>query len=298
VKELLKPSQKVICVRYNDPLSYVFNVLKENNILSVPVLRDDKPMGFLDTLDICQYLVHQWRQQRDGATGEVDTHKLPEKFSGAQVQKFINFSGRNDYNFIREDSSLEECLQKMNERGFKYHRIAVHSNDHRLMGIVSQTDIMQFAGKNLDKLPLGEKSLRELGLVRGVVTMRSDAILGDALEALSDNGISALGLVDHQGKLVTNFSASDLRGLTRGVFSWLDKPTIDFLQHYGRGPKPPIVESPDSSFKQCAEKLAHLSKERIHRLYLVDADDRPIGVVSLSDALPLLSQPPPTSEAL
>jgi CBS domain-containing protein len=298
VKDILRPTQKVVTSRFNEPLVYVFNLLKENNILSVPVTKDDKPIGFLDTLDVCQYLVHVWRQQRDAATGEVDTHQLPEKVSSAKVQQFINYSGRDDYRHIREDASLEECLNMMNEQGFKFHRLAVHNADNRLIGIVSQSDIMMYAGQHLEQLPKSDMSLKDLRLTRGVVTMRADIILGDTLEALSTKGISALALVDVDGKLVANFSASDLRGLTRAVFSWFDKPTIDFLKHFGRGPKPPIVQSPDTTLKDCAKELARLSKEeRIHRLYLVDNDNRPVGVVSLSDIMPLLiPQATPTAQ--
>jgi len=288
-KELIKPGQKILTVKYNDPLSYVSNVLKDNNILSVPVLSNEgTAFGFLDTLDICQYYVHIWRQNRDAATGEVDNTKLPKKIASSTAQTFINFSSRNDYRFVYEDSTVKECLNKMNDGMFKGHRLAVHDKDNKLIGIISQTDIMQLAGKYLDKLPEKDKTLKELGLERGVVSMRWDNILGDSLDAISTTGVSALALVDNEGKLVANFSASDLRGLTRAVLGWMGKPTIDFLQHFGRGSKPPIVESVDTTFRACVEKLAHLSKERIHRVYLTDPNDRPIGIVSLSDVVTLL----------
>jgi len=294
VKDLLKPGKNVIAFKYNDPLSHVSKVLSENNILSAPILKGGNPMGFLDTLDMCQYLVHCWRQHRDAATGEVHKENLPEKFSSAVAQRFINSCGRNAYHFIYEDSTLEECLNTMVHDEFSFHRLAVHSRDNKIVGIISQTDIMQFAGRHLDILPEGNKSLRELGLVKGVVMVRMDGILGDTLEILAECKISGLALVDNEGKLVANFSASDLRGLPRAVFSWLSKPTIDFLQHFGRGVKPPIAESSDTTFRNIAEKLAHLSKERIHRVYLIDKDEHPVGVVSLSDIMPLL-QPHETS---
>jgi CBS domain-containing protein len=271
-------------------MSRVLDVLDEHNILCVPVTKNDVPMGFVDTLDICQFLVHMWRMSRDWATGQVDTSKLPGKFSNASAQKLINFSGHDDYRFVKEDDNLETCLKIMSQKRFQYHRFGVHNKENRLIGIISQSDIIQFAGKHLDMLPQGSKTLEDLGLLRGALTMRQDIILGDTLEALSTHGISAIALIDTDGKLIANFSASDLRGLARAVFSWFGKSTIDFLHHFGRGPKPPFVESGSTSFKQAIDKIS--SKERMHRLYLVDKDDRPIGVCSYTDIMPLLLQAP------
>jgi CBS domain-containing protein len=296
VRDLLQPGKNIISFKYNDPLTFVSNTLSENKILSAPILKDNKPMGFLDTLDMCQWLVHCWRERRD-ETGQVDRFKLPEKFSGSSAQKFINFSGRNAYHSIKEDETLRQCLEMLHKDEFSIHRLAVHSKENKLIGLISQSDIMQFAANHLDKLPKADKTLKELGLVRPVVMARAEAILGDVLDLLCQAKVSGLALVDSEGKIVTNFSASDLRGLQRAVYNWFDKSTIDFLQHFGRGPKPPIVQSPDTTFKDCAEKLAHLSKERIHRVYLVDEEDRPIGVVSLSDVMPLLLERNDTQEA-
>jgi CBS domain-containing protein len=287
VGDLLHPGKQIFCFKYNDPLTFVSNTLSENKILSAPILKDNKPMGFVDTLDMCQYLVHCWREQRD-AGGQVDTSKLPEKFSGSSVQKFINFSGRDAYHSVKEDATLEQCLEMMHKEEFTAHRLAVHNKENKIIGIISQTDIMQWVANHLDKLPKGDKTLKELGLLKPVVMARAEAMLGDVLDILCQSKVSGLALVDSEGKIVSNFSASDLRGLQRAVYSWFNKSTIDFLQHFGMGPKPPIVQSGDTTFKDCAEKLAHLSKERIHRVYLVDNEDRPVGVVSLSDVMPLL----------
>jgi len=269
-------------------MSYVVDLLKDHNILSVPVTKDDKPMGFLDTLDIAQYLVHMWRFRRDAATGEIDTTKLPERFGAKQAQHLINFSGRNEYRWLMEDASLEDLFKQFSESRTQYHRVGVHSKDGKILGIIAQSDLIQFIGKHLDVLPMADKTLKELGLLRGVVTMRSDIILGDTLEVIAAKGVSAVALTDYENKLIANFSASDLRGVTRGMVSWLSKSTIDFLQNYGRGPKPPIVETESTSFKQAVDKLARLSNERIHRLYLIDSNDRPIGVFSLTDVFPIL----------
>jgi CBS domain-containing protein len=259
------------------------DVLKENNILSVPVLLNGKPMGFIDTLDICQYLVHVWNQNRS-PTGEVDTSKLPAGFSDAKAQKFINFSGRGAYRYVLEDATLAECIQQMVE--YRTHRLGVHSKEHELKGILSQSDILQFANQNINTIPLADKNLEELNMIRGCVMMLAERPLGDILEVLSSEGISAVALVDHEQKLVANFSASDLRGYARAVFSWFHKPTIEYLQNvHKKNLRLPIFESPQSKLSHCVQRLA---KERIHRQYVVDKEQRPTGVVSLTDIMPLL----------
>jgi CBS domain-containing protein len=276
-------------------MSHVVDLLKEHNILSVPVIKDGKPIGLLDTLDIATYVVHLWRFQRDAASGDINEQKLPGRFSSLQAQHLINFCGRNDYRFLHEDGTLGALLKEFAENTVQYHRMAIHNKEGKIVGIISQTDLLQFIGKHLDMLPQGNKTLKELGLLRGVVTMRADIILGDTLEVIASRGISAVALTDNENKLIANFSASDLRGAARGMIGSLAKSTIDFLHKYGRGPRPPIVESDSLTFSKAVDKLARLSYERIHRLYLLDDNDHPIGVFSMTDVFPVLCPTPTES---
>jgi len=184
-----------------------------------------------------------------------------------------------------QNDTLEEAIRKLS--AYKSHRLAVHNSENKLMGIISQSDINQFASQHVDKIPLAGLNLKELGLVRGCIMMKEDATLGDVLETLSRQKLSAIALINEELKLRANFSASDLGGITRKLFKRFNEAAIDFLREIGKGsiPKTPIVESLDNTLKDCIKTL---EEQKIHRVYLQDQDQHPIGVVSLADIMPLL----------
>jgi len=189
---------------------------------------------------------------------------------------------------LLEDNTLQDAIQKISQ--YKIHRLGIHSKDNKFLGIISQSDIIQFANKNISNFPLADQTLQQLGLIRNCVMMRAEAALGDVLEVISGKGISAVALVDNEHKCVANLSASDLRGLTRAVFSWMHRPAVEFLKNFAKELRKPIIAQPDAKLRDCIQILV---KERIHRLYLVDKDQRPQSVVSLSDIIPLLSESKP-----
>jgi len=292
VKDLVKT--KLITVDYYAPLSHVWEVLRKNNILSVPVLKKVEhrwtPMGFIDVLDVAAFMVYMSRQwNKDWQENELLF--IERQFSQTQALEVINFSNFDTYAFVKESDSLEDAVKAMTKQKhvyWRFHRLAVHDDKDQLVGIVSQSDIIRFADQRLDLIPLGNSSLKELNLIRGCVMMKESDPLGDVLETLANNRIYGIARINQQNQLVGNFSASDLRGVSKEVFSKFHDPVMDFLRSIG-SPKTPIAESPSTKLKDCIHMLAD---KRVHRLYLVDNDNHPIGVASLSDIMPLLLERP------
>ena len=81
-------------------------------------------------------------------------------------------------------------------------------------------------------------------------------------------------------------SASDLRALTRKNFEFLDRSALAFLSRAGQlGPLRSVSEA-----TPLPEAIALMAAERLHRLYITDAQTDAIrGVVTLSDVIRLLT---------
>lgn len=114
----------------------------------------------------------------------------------------------------------------------------------------------------------------------------------------------------HSGDLVGHFGASDVRCLAPGVFHQLLAPVRDFLRQVPRPPRGSgaggggaaieaaaaapgtgplagrvLCAQATSSFGQL---VAALVRQRVHRIYVTDADCKPVGVVTCTDVLDTL----------
>lgn len=178
--------------------------------------------------------------------------------------------------------------------------------------IVSQTDIIQFASKRSAELgPLRHKTLIELGLAyKTVVCVPAELTTVKAFATMHANRVSSVGIVSHAkcGALVASLSASDLRGLLPQEFSALSLPVLQFLNakaslagyHHTKSATSnswglkgaEILKNvsvatctPGSTLEEVINILAN---DHLHRVYVVDENERPVGIITLTDVLKTL----------
>lgn len=126
-----------------------------------------------------------------------------------------------------------------------------------------------------------------------IISVGIAATVGDALRALVSNKITGLPVLDDTGRIIANVSVSDVRGLAHAlskpeeIEKILSTNIIEFLADSrgkaGRAAPPsltPAVLRPGDSFGAAVELLATSS---LHRLYVVDSDNMPVGVITLTD---------------
>ena len=111
-------------------------------------------------------------------------------------------------------------------------------------------------------------------MVEGVVTCRPEDSLLDVITLLDDAEISALVVVD-------------AKGIALGVISH-----VDLIGYYDRDLEAARAEdilSPDIvSLEPAApvqEAVDLMLEERIHRVFVLDAEGRPVGVLSTTDII-------------
>jgi len=109
-------------------------------------------------------------------------------------------------------------------------------------------------------------------------------ITSEVFFEMSDKGFKGVAIVDDYGKIVATLSPSDLKGITAQSAYVLNIPVIDFLEHdNSRGWWwVPITFSPETTFFDCLQQFVC---SRIHRMYMIDSDGKPIGVISHRDML-------------
>jgi len=283
VEELLssKTKKKLVTLSKNMALHACLQMLAEHDILSAPVLDGKKFLGFVDVLDVCGFTISRYN---------TDMERLhhPEfvesDFFQEAIENVINFSKVDNAFIIAPKSSLHELIHLMTRT--KAHRVAVVDKEE-VVGIVTQSDIVSFACKNMNLITNATKSLSELGLVRSIVAVMIDSSMIDALETLYQNKVSGLALLDPDGgRVAGNILASDLRALSKNSFKDFNRSVLMYLTKSGQGITPVLSLSQDATLKEAIELI---SKERLHRLYLENSATGAVrGIVTLSDIIKMI----------
>lgn len=188
----------------------------------------------------------------------------------------------------------------------------------RVVSVVSQSDVTRFLAKHADQLPgIDALTVQDVGLAcKPVLTVSTNTAVLAAFALLAREKRGAIGVTDESGALVANLSASDLRGLTpaRARWSLLALSVREFLiaQHGQELPAPPVMlESPSPASATVSVGIARqreaeeagkyvavvtvqpttllsavllaLSQFGIHQLYVTDAENKPVSIVTHTD---------------
>lgn len=266
------------------------NKLAKWHVQSAPVVnKEGKVVSNLDVLDvvsfICEMAPTKWQLEHQ--------HLMSLEISGRAialelVKKVTNASGRDALVPLFEDSPATEAVGLLSEG---LHRVAVANRDGSVLSIVSQMDLVAFLAGHLHMgncKEMGALTLDTLGLgkVDPVSVLETETVLV-ALQKLKESGVSALAVVNSSGKLVGNFSASDLVGLYRESYPDFLLSVHDYLQKYSHRSLVPFkAHGSDTLLATCKELVA----THVHRVWIVDGSDKPTGVVSLTDIMKIVRE--------
>jgi len=295
-----KRKKAVIVIESTCPVHEALKTLATNDITSAPVLdrESNTYVGFVDVFDILScmigvYTEHSWKLSHktneeierlwkdwfyiDSLTTSSD------KFSAIPIRDIL---GVNKVIPVHLGDTITHLCNDIFSKGI--HRAPVVDDNSRVISIVTQSDILKFTNDHIrlfgrDAL----KTIEELELgTRNPFTIRSDIPAIHGYYLLSIQRLTALPVVDETGKVVANLSASDVRGLDLQKFSALLYPVTEFIATQERLYREPIV----CKLSTPIETIVHLvSSLHIHRVWVVDDAEKPIGVVSLTDIIKYLS---------
>jgi len=284
----------IVSVNDNDSLSTAFQTLIENNILSVPVwsIHKHRYTSFIDMVDIVSVCLNELTE--DQLCNETDLTKLMDRAASLQNKKVgevCNFSGRNPFYPVESTAPLHIAIQLMNK--WKVHRIPVVDSEGTFISVLTQSQVVHWLSnhmyhfsdlisKTLEQLEIGQVEVYS-------VSHHQKAI--DAFNLIYSKKVSAVAVVDENGALVGNISVSDLKliGYNAKLLSRLFYPIEEFLKvitankeacrHTFKGI---LAVQKDSTMGEVVQKLV---STRTHRVYMIDADQKPIGVISNLEVL-------------
>jgi len=161
----------------------------------------------------------------------------------------------------------------------------VYNSNGECSGLLSQSVIFYSISPHIGLFHLANHTLKnlQLGFNKSSIfsIQKTDSLL-EAFKLIASNRCSGVAVLDGN-VLVGNVSASDIKmiGTNPTNLACLDEPVSDAMVR-----KRPIVVYPNSTVLETVELI---TKERIHRIYVVDKQTSVLeGVISLVDILKLI----------
>lgn len=284
----LAPERKegeVVTLQLTDSVEKAVKVLTEAGIQSAPVLEESGAVvGFVDRVDIAAFVADAAPQDSELKRDELESLKIAGRaIALVPLSQVINRSGADALLEVFETSPASEALTFFAGGA---HRCVLFSGDKAVANVVSQSNFVAHMAANLQFGPTKEiaaQKIKDLGFSEGhlkLITVGAGQTVLEAVKVMKKEGVSALAVVDAEGKLVGNFSASDLKGLFRQRIPDFLKTVQAFLEAHSPASLKPVVGSAEATLQETCKQLAD---NKLHHVFLVDADQKPFGLISQTD---------------
>jgi CBS domain-containing protein len=281
IKELFK-EKPLITVELDHELEKALATMNEHKISWVPVVDDRGEFtGSIDFIDVLYHtlsllqiyaLLDIWKY-RETDLSCIRNFKIKVR-EVMETKKTVPHRSEASFDTISWDQSFGEVLNKFCET--KKHRFLLE--DPR--SILAQSDIVHLIARTLSD-SYGEADIEDyLEEQPKLVIMSGSQSTLEAIIMIAKEKVSCIGIVDEFGVLIRNFSASDIKSFHIADFSSLLLPIKDFLDIFCTKPLIKIYASATFS-----KSMHCLVDNKVHRIWRVDLEGKPVGVITLTDFL-------------
>lgn len=281
-KEMEYFRSPLITLSSHDSVKVAMKTLAMNHISSAPVYDSSTNvfLGFVDTLDLAVFVVNTFAETHQKHPHLYDPRDLDTKFE-QPVRNVINSSKRNPFLPVEIDKNVQFLIDNFLKYGV--HRVPVIAGE-TVVGIVSQLDIVRFLQRKLAMIVGNQldRKLYELNMDSGnVISVRNDAPLMKVFTTILKHNISGVAIIHMKtGQIVGNISASDLKGITQDCFYKLEVPIHQIF--LGEKRASPIVCTAQATLRDLLNLFVNTG---VHRIYVVDVENKPTNAISLTDIL-------------
>ncbi|XP_035854687.1 5'-AMP-activated protein kinase subunit gamma-1 isoform X5 [Sander lucioperca] len=258
-----------------------FFALVANGLRAAP-LWDSKLQRFVGMLTITDFIniLHCYYKSPLVQMYELENHKI-------ETWRDIYLQCSNHFLIsISPEASLFDAIYSLLK--YKIHRLPVIDPESgNVLHILTHKRILKFLHifKKVPKPAFIGRQIQELeiGTFRNIATVQQTASLYDALSIFVERRVSALPVVDEQGKVVSLYSRFDVINLAaQKMYNNLDMPMQEAVRRRSCFVEGVIKCYPDETLEIIIDRIVNAE---VHRLVLVDRADVVKGIISLSDLL-------------
>ncbi|KAL6115440.1 prkag3 [Pungitius sinensis] len=264
-----------------------FLALVANGLRAAP-LWDSKLQRFVGMLTITDFIniLHYYYRSPLVQMYELESHKI-ETWRGDSFENVYLKSSNRILISISPEASLFDAVYTLLK--YKIHRLPVIDPESgNVLHILTHKRILKFLHifwKKVPKPAFMRRQIQELGIgtFKNIATVRQTATLYEALAIFVERRVSALPVVDEQGKVVSLYSRFDVINLAaQKSYNNLDMPMRDAVQGRSCFIEGVIKCYPYETLETIVDRIVHAE---VHRLVLVDRANMVRGIISLSDLL-------------
>lgn len=292
LSDIVQEDTKLTTLKLESSIEQAVSLLAKSGILSVPVLdKEGNCAGMVDMLDIVHHIMKVKPDDAQLKEDELASLEIAGRAMSLEpVSKVLDISGRDPLLPIYVQNPILMAAESMS-RGM--HRIACFSKEHgnKIFANVSQSNVVAFVTEKLNQghmKEMGADTMEKFGCCHEVFKVKSTDKVLDAITLLKASNVSAVAVVDEEGKLKGNFSATDLKNLYKEKFPSLLKEVGEYLAEYSPESLKPIVVTKETTLYDVCKEFV---ETHVHRLWIVNDDFQPTGIVSLTDVLQIFVNP-------
>ncbi|KAH7042027.1 hypothetical protein B0J12DRAFT_675456 [Macrophomina phaseolina] len=260
------------------------NILIQNGIVSAP-LWDSKTSTFAGLLTTSDYInVIQYYWHNPDALAQIDQFRLNNL---RDIEKALGVTPIETVSIHPEKPLYEACRRMLESRARRIPLVDIddETQRHMVVSVVTQYRILKFIAVNVKETENLKKPLKEInvGSYENLATASMDTPVMDVIHMLVRKSISSVPILDRDGVIINVFEAVDVITLIKGgvyddlnltVGEALLKRNDDFAGIYTCS----MHDRLDTIFDT-------VRKSRVHRLVVIDENNRLKGVLTLSDIL-------------
>ncbi|KAK9303130.1 hypothetical protein QLX08_005085 [Tetragonisca angustula] len=279
--DLIPTSAKLVVFDTHLLVKKAFFALVYNGVRAAP-LWDSSRQEFVGMLTITDFIkiLQMYYTSPSVTMDELEEHELDtwRKVLKDQVHPLVS---------IGPDANLYEAIKTLIQN--RIHRLPVIDPDTgNVLYILTHKRILRFLFLYIHELPkpsFTDKTLRELriGTFENIETATEETSIILALKKFVERRVSALPIIDAEGKLVNIYSKFDVINLAaEKTYNNLDVSLREANEHRNEWFEGVQSCKLDETLFTIMERIV---RAEVHRLVVVDDDDKVIGIISLSDLL-------------
>jgi CBS domain-containing protein len=240
---------------------------------------------------VCAFVVKLWDENPEASSVKFDS-LFESALKDRTASDVMNYSKMNDCHFLSERATFKDVLKTLSLPGV--HRVPMtekggilsqSKSKRKLARFITQTDVIRFVSSHLDDFgtALDVSILGNLGTYPAQCVPDSTKTI-DAFRDMASKKITALGVLDAEGKLSGNISIRDIGFVVTShpgtELATTVKEFLEELRSRGDTLKAPVTCGNNDTVRSVITKI---NSNRVHRVYILDGANLPCGVVSLSD---------------
>jgi len=317
-KEMYQTTGDLIYVEIDTTIEKVSRILKEKDILSVPVYdrRINEFVGILDSMEILRHIMeadfykeHKLQFNDEslecfmfsiGNVGEIiqkstRARRLYRFDSNTCLETVMKVLSECDHRVLVSQMETVES-DKTSENSFSTESILSPTKNERRIStmsyhLITQSDIVRFIMRHLKEFGenhLFDRPIEELGMVNplgsGVFSISTECRAIDGFELMLLRNVQCVAVLDKKDHhIVATLSSSDLKGITADNLRKLNYPVLDFIQEMtGKKASVPVTCTPKSCL---SEIIPTILAAKVHRVFIIDSAWNSLGVISMTDII-------------